>query len=131
MIQDLILHDNIRVKSTIMKQLYTLNDLKNINVYNHQSIAGSPNPLYLNRHLNKLYDNIIQCMMNQYKIPLLSLLLSRNTTMITTSTTTTNCKRYITLIDEFLERKEIENILTLQTFGKYTMYKGLYETYEI
>ena len=46
--------------------------------------------------------------------------------MITTSTTTTNCKRYITLIDEFLERKEIENILTLQTFGKYTMYKGLY-----
>ncbi len=126
LIQDLILRDNIRVQSTIMKHQYTLNDLENINIYNHhQSIAGSPNPLYLNQHLNKLYDDIIQCMMNQYKIPLLSLL-SRNTTMITTSTTTTNCKRYITLIDEFLERKEIENILTLQTFGKYTMYKGLY-----
>ena len=85
LIQDLILRDNIRVQSTIMKH-----QLENINIYNHhQSIAGSPNPLYFNQHINKLYDDIIQCMMNQYKIPLLSLL-SRNTTMITTSTATTN-----------------------------------------
>ena len=44
-------------KLTIMKHQYTLNDLENINVYNHQSIAGSPTPLYLNQHINKLYDD--------------------------------------------------------------------------
>jgi hypothetical protein len=114
LIRDLVLDEAFQ-----MQNKYTTEHLENIIVYHagvFQSIAGSPNPTHLHQHVATLLNNITRYIDR------------RGVNIITSSTHLSSASPHF--LTEFLERKRMEDVLKLQKFGKYTLYKMLYEKLE-